>query len=362
MKIAALLSVLVATVAASASASSVDIPAEHHERFLREQADLESELNAWKESAAGIYALEQGFYSNVSSALAVADQLARFYLTKISIAVAALKNPEAEFSTDSPFTLMTEEEFAQFVGRSKQSETSVLNVLKGAENVTTIAASDSDRRLATTVDWTTSGCVSAVRSQGTCGDCWAFSAIGALETAYCLKKGNLTQFSDQQVTSCDTQSSGCNGGLPEYGLQYIQKHGSVCTQASYPFTSGKSAETGTCTDSSCSSVPVTIAAISLVSQSESALIKAIAKQPVAVAVTAGNTEWKQYKSGVLSSCSTTTIDHAVLAVGYTSTAFTIKNQWGADWGNNGYISLKRNGANSACQVVNDGYNVYPTLL
>lgn len=362
MKIAVLLSALVAMVSASASASSVKIPAEHHERFLREQADLESELSAWKASAAGIYALEQGFYSNTTSALAVADQLARFYLTKLSIAAAAFKNPEAEFSTDSPFTLMTQEEFAAFVGRSREIEASGLNALEGAKNVTAVTGAETGRRLATSVDWTISGCVSAVRNQGTCGDCWAFSAIGALETAYCLKKGALSQFSDQQVTSCDTQSSGCSGGLPEYGLEYIQKHGSVCTQASYPFTSGAAGKTGTCTDSSCTSVPVTIAAITVVSQSESALINAIAKQPVAVAVTAGNTEWKQYKSGVLSSCSTTTIDHAVLAVGYTSTAFTMKNQWGTNWGNKGYVSLKRNGVNSACEVVNDGYNVYPTLL
>ncbi len=36
------------------------------------------------------------------------------------------------------------------------------------------------------------------------------------------------------------------------------------------------------------------------------------------------------------------LNHAVLLVGYTETQWIIKNQWGEDWGVDGYIYITRN--------------------
>lgn len=357
-----------AAIAASA-VSAIDIPAEHHQRFLREQAAVADELAQWKDSVAGQVAKKHGYYKDsgnsiqIESATVDADQLKRFFLTKLSIIEAQKANPEAVFSVNTPFTLMTDEEFAQHVKRSSATVDGLTTLASPAatNNSLTVESTNNVRRnLATSLDWTTSGCVAGVKDQGNCGSCWAFSSIGSLESANCIKYGALQLFSEQQVTSCDTTSSGCDGGWPLWALQYLKGFGGVCTSASYPYKSGTSGATGTCSTSGCTKKALTISSVTTVSASETALITAITKQPVAVAVAAGNTAWKQYTSGVVSSCSTTALDHAVLAVGYDATSFKLKNQWGTSWGNSGFIQLKRNGASSACGIINS-HNVYPNV-
>ena len=74
---------------------------------------------------------------------------------------------------------------------------------------------------------------------------------------------------------------------------------------------------------------------------------AVAKGPIAVSVDAAGRFWSSYKSGVIDSktrCGTS-LDHAVLVAGYgTDPAsgegyWLVKNSWGADWGEKGYIKL-----------------------
>ncbi|KAF0691470.1 hypothetical protein As57867_017259, partial [Aphanomyces stellatus] len=86
-------------------------------------------------------------------------------------------------------------------------------------------------------------------------------------------------------------------------------------------------------------------------------------QPATVVVEAGNSVWRNYKSGIVSQCPGSQSDHAVIAVGYGSKNgdfFKIKNSWGAQWGDNGYIYLKRGGGGKGmCNVV-EGIS-YPEL-
>lgn len=100
--------------------------------------------------------------------------------------------------------------------------------------------------------------------------------------------------------------------------------------------------------------------------SPSALMNALAQQPVSVAVAASSSAFQLYKSGVLNSSGCgTALNHGVTAVGYGSqngqNYFIIKNSWGAGWGEAGYIKLANNGQTGPgmCGVLS--MMSYPTI-
>lgn len=54
------------------------------------------------------------------------------------------------------------------------------------------------------VDWVAAGKVSAIKNQGNCGSCWAFSVISSIETTIAIQKGTLYNLSEQQLVDCAT--------------------------------------------------------------------------------------------------------------------------------------------------------------
>lgn len=80
------------------------------------------------------------------------------------------------------------------------------------------------------------------------------------------------------------------------------------------------------------------------------------------------TKFQHYKEGIFydEECSKQThaVDHSVLVVGYGKDNSTgqdywiVKNSWGTDWGDNGYIKMSRNRENN-CNIATDAS--YPLL-
>merc|ERR1711998_800943 len=205
--------------------------------------------------------------------------------------------------------------------------------------------------IADSVDWSTDrSVVNPVKDQGQCGSCWAFSAVGTVESAYALAAGKLGSYAEQQLVDCDTTggSEGCNGGFNQYGISYIGSTG-IAAESSYPYT----ATDGKCRASSVSKeLPAgTVAGYQSVAKTNAGLQSALNSAPVSITVDADNS-WQSYRSGVLSkSCGLFgQIDHAVIAVGYDSSAdtFKIRNSWGSSWGEAGYVRISNSVSNPYC--------------
>lgn len=195
------------------------------------------------------------------------------------------------------------------------------------------------RGIPTEWDWTTQGAVTAVKDQGKCGSCWAFSAAEAIESAWFIKNKALNVLSEQQIIECDKVDSGCNGGEVNSAFDYIIKNKGLCSEASYPYK-GKEKKCKPCN-------PVAnIVSYINVNATENALLEAVYKQPISVAIEADQNIFQSYSSGVLTATCGTNLDHAVVLVGYGTLNgqpyWKVRNSWGSSWGMSGYILLARN--------------------
>jgi C1A family cysteine protease len=210
------------------------------------------------------------------------------------------------------------------------------------------------------VDHVAAGAVTAVKNQGSCGSCWAFSTVGAIESAYKLKHGDLKTFSEQEIVSCDIGGDdlGCNGGWMDSAFEWVKSNGGITTSDAYPYTSGTGGKTGTCKTTGYENDPKTApqSYTDVQTGSVTALQSAVALQPVSIAIQANQLAFQFYQSGVLTGKCGQRLDHGVLLVGYGTDSssgldfWKIKNSWGSTWGEGGYIRILRS-SDDLCGVL-----------
>jgi len=243
------------------------------------------------------------------------------------------------------------------------------------------------RRKPASIDWRFSDAVTAIKNQGQCGSCWAFSATEAIESQLALTTGgkyNL-ELSPQQIASCapNTGSSpcaGCGGGFTEGAYEYVKSASGLANsffipyeqsltdqddtkacptakvqaitgpneqlQGGYAAISGYVYGTKPCTEGPCEN------------QDLDALAASLEESPVSVCVNAGT--WNDYTGGVLTSAACGSMaagdqDHCVMAVGFNTTApmpyWIVRNSWADTFGEQGYIFLEM--AKNTCGVADD---------
>ncbi|KAJ0596032.1 putative zingipain [Helianthus annuus] len=68
--------------------------------------------------------------------------------------------------------------------------------------------------------------------------------------------------------------------------------------------------------------------------------------PVSVSIDAGSRDFQFYSGGIFTGKCGTYLDHYVVVVGYRTEAgknyWLVRNSWGADWGEQGYVRIERN--------------------
>lgn len=153
--------------------------------------------------------------------------------------------------------------------------------------------------------------------------------------------------SEQELIDCDYNkyNQGCQGGSMEKAFAFIEKIGGITTEKDYPYE-GKNDRCNTIEEKKRAAKISSYKAIP--AGSEEALLAAVAKQPVSVAIDASGYDFQLYSSGIFSGYCGKNLNHGVAAVGYGEANgekyWLVKNSWGAHWGEAGYIKMKRDSA------------------
>ncbi len=215
-------------------------------------------------------------------------------------------------------------------------------------------------------DWMT-----PVKSQGSCGSCWAFSAIGVVEAAvniYANDPDIDIDLSEQHLVSDCCNAGSCGGGAPRRALEYVRDTG-VPEESCFPYIASDCA-CAPCPD--WAENPWEIENYVYVSPSTDAFKSALQEYgPLSVVLTVPD-DWFYYIGGVYEPTWNVTngvgwANHGVILVGWNDSegCWIIKNSWGSGWGEQGYARVlygnleKYEYAYAVTGIVHDGANQPP---
>jgi C1A family cysteine protease len=184
-----------------------------------------------------------------------------------------------------------------------------------AEEVSIPEAAETVRAVPASFSWQTS-CTS-VKNQGSCGSCWAFTSTAAFEAVVNIWDNVANDYSEQFLVNCHTGSSGCSGGSNSALSVYVNK-GAVM-ETSLPYT----AKDGTCGTYTYHEKAI---AYKTVSNTQTALKQALYDYgPMYTAICAG-TNLNNLGTGILTKSDGTTLNHAVLLLGWDDVGGVLDHQ------------------------------------
>lgn len=251
--------------------------------------------------------------------------------------------------TMNPMTILTADERKQFYGYSKGLNKPIKQMKYMNSNTGKIDLNS----LPKNVDWRTRGVVTAVKSQGSCGSCWAFASTAVIESHVAINTNKLYDLSPQQIATCTPNpfecggKGNCQGATAELAFDYVANSEGLYDEFQVPYTEYYGIES-TCMLPSDTPRATISGYVKLEENNYEQLMHAVATVgPIAVSVDASS--WHSYSSGIFNGCNQTNpdINHAVVLVGYGTDYssgqdyWLIRNSWSASWGESGYIRLLR---------------------
>ncbi|XP_063887745.1 procathepsin L-like isoform X2 [Scylla paramamosain] len=184
---------------------------------------------------------------------------------------------------------------------------------------------------------------------------------GSLEGQLYRHSQRLISMSEQNLIDCCHLCYGCSGGRMDYAFTYIMQNGGLDSEVAYPYE----ARDAVCRYHPSASVTRIRGYSAIPSGDENALKNAVALiGPIAVAIDASLSSFHYYTHGVYYDphCSPTQLTHGALIVGYGRESgrdyWLVKNSWGTNWGDKGYIKMARN-LNNNCGIATSAS--YPFL-
>ncbi|TDH74220.1 hypothetical protein CCR75_001457 [Bremia lactucae] len=225
------------------------------------------------------------------------------------------------------------------------------------------------------LDWTTKDggkYMTPIKNQGTCGSCWAFAGVAAVESRYAIENQvRASALSVEQVLSCSgaldhiqskyddnmtSSSDGCLGGMAFLTYAFMERvkpHGIAC-ERDYSYAMATNESNLQCLAVFGAKVVVSwtanVSDYQVVASNENALLQAVTHGPVTATLDASGKGFRHYGGGIYDAMDCVNdgneVNHAVVIVGFGETEsgdkyWILRNTWGTMWGENGYMRIAR---------------------
>jgi C1A family cysteine protease len=200
------------------------------------------------------------------------------------------------------------------------------------------------------------GFVTCAKQQGTCGSCWAFSTVAALETSALInRKINQCDLSEQQMIDY-SNAGNCSGGFPPKLCEWLSRDNtSIMQEIDLPYKNWKQ----DCIENKTIKSPLKLEKWDYANKSKNYLEKtsneeiknALCKYGVVMSAVSisldmdpeASNDWQNFKdntgSRVLKRQQVSNkLSHAITIVGWDDAkhAWLVKNSWGQGWGKDGF--------------------------